>query len=485
MSHPESNADSAGFRQLAAISYQDTCAQLAARLAEFLDPSQADGVVRQGPVPSAIAQAVESAARLVGFYQLRDEAELRRWLAHIIRDSTLPSAVKIQAAEYACAECGAPLAAWLFPQLNGLAAGTAAEAILLADLHLWVKQYRRARELLRAAKPAPDESFTAHLAQRARAWYSRNRPRAALISWRAALQQGPLPPEPAAAFSLFLADNGRFRAAGLRLAAASAPDTPETRLRALLVRHLADPGTKPSLRNAAGALLAQAPDLPSFMRVFAPFATQLTTRLDRAPPRAGDLKLAGAYTQLLFAECDQGRFFTESLLVGSKFPVYAGAMSEVMEIMDARARADESFVDGHAALAVYAWGAGLQREAERCLEREPAARPHSPVGWFRLALAASLLGQTDTAVGFLERLHRQAPDYFQQNPLPVVWGMLSILLKALGWREAAAQAAEMTARAPFWDHRQALLARVPARDRPVALPPFQWPAWLRPPGSTP
>lgn len=460
--------------QQAAGSYHNACDQMLGQVLHLLEPNGQRHGKQTKTAPPMVMQMAGAALALRRFLSTTQPGEVRRLIPHMMDDPNLPATAKILAANHYCTVCQEN-PSWLLPYLKLDVGATPAQQCFMGNLALWARQYTRARTCYQAAAHGDPAMTADFLANMAAFWQVQDLDRAAVLCWNQARRIQPLSPTQQLALCQCLLARGRFHAANRLSADLPETGTQEDQLRRLFIRQITVPGPDSSLFSAARELLAQFPAMPSTMRVFAPAVVQLGFRLEALTLSGPHRRLARGYAQILRAEWSLGRYFQDSLLSGSRLLVFAGLLEDAMAVMAQRQQADAAFVDGYAALAIYAWMAGLAGPAEACLAHEPTGRPHDPMGWFRLALAAGLLKKPAAASGFLEQLHAQAPDFFAQSGSVPLWSMAAILLKTLGWPQLANMFAARSQGHRFWQYRRKIFECAPTAGVPVPLPAFRWP----------
>ncbi|OGV46862.1 MAG: hypothetical protein A2X46_15900 [Lentisphaerae bacterium GWF2_57_35] len=470
-------------RQIAAITYAGITAQIREQMLGLLDRRSNASIFSYRQAPSSIREIVESVGRLMELNTRDSEPEFHRLLQRILSNSAINALIKLQVAEQYCALTGGQNAAWVIQDLNDNELTAPHQQLPFINLCLWTNQFAKAKTAADKVIESKAQSICDHLAAKAVSWHVRDRRRASLFCWHQAAKTGPLNPAQILTFCMLLLDIGRVSAAKRifrKIEHSACHANPDDQLRTAFARHMLSLSSEEDLRNEAESLLQRTSLNASFIRLFHPCCNQLFYRLEIPHPNACDKKLARAYSQLLLAEWHLKRFSPESLLVGSKFLAYSDLMPQAMEIMGERQIKDSTFVDGFSSLAVYAWIAGMNDAAQACYAREPLERPHTSLGWLRMALAAALLGKICEAERFLKRLYDQAPDFFIQQPSSTrLWGILSILLKTMGWERAAKQVAIFASSDPYWKYRQHLFVRCPIAEKTAAIPAFKWPAFFQ------
>ncbi|MDD2236682.1 MAG: hypothetical protein PHG65_05705 [Kiritimatiellae bacterium] len=457
------------------MSYKDSTGRILSGILGMLESARADQGV---PVFPPVVDAVNAALTLRDYHALTEAPAIHRAFMELIRHPGLPAEYVRRAFQYWLIQDAGAFAdgvpEFLFEERPDLPWLPLVPAVLLLEFNP-----RRARGLLEKAL-ANDPDLTVWALHRLSIFFSnRLSRRTEMLCRRALMSSGRATVVQQVEYGLFLLEAGRLKAAEAVVSTQPNPETPQDQWRTVFLEHMVRAESVDGLRAATRECLERHPGMPAFMRVFAPFVLRLYCRLEADHPHARDLHLAGGYAQILLGEWDAGRFHTDSLLIGSRFPVCAGRIREVIPILIARQDADSTFTDGFAAMSFYASCAGLSREAEECLELEPLGRAHEPVGWFRLAVAAGLLQKKEEAIAFLERLYQQEPDFFMRQNTPVFWSMAAILFKTLGWRDAARRTEVLAEAASGWSYRCAFLSRRPASEKPVPLPSFDWPHGLR------
>ena len=416
--------------------------------------------------------------------------ELHALTRRVLEHPSVLMTTKVDVASYYVARVPREEARWVLPWVKAGTWGSDIQWPLVA-LHIALCQFGDAKILLRRQNLLDRDFLVRHLHEQAERWRSKGNRRASLFCRHELARRNCLNASWALDECLLLLHQGKIRGAFnlfCRRLQGTADLAPDDCLRLAFVeyvmgrmgmRQIVSNDGALELQQEASRVFKEASGSLSTLRVFSPYAMGLFQRLDGLSLQKTDVVLVEAYAHLLSEEERWGGLTPADILLAGKFMVGAGRGEEALPWMEKRTAQDSQFVDGYATLSVYASSVGLRAWADMCLSLEPMERAHSPGGWFRIALAAAMLGDMSMVADAFRRLHACAPDFFAQwSAGKGSWGVLSLLLHLLGYATASRQAGKLAEKETGWRYRKMLLARFPQGRPVVAMPPFVWPELL-------
>ena len=159
--------------------------------------------------------------------------------------------------------------------------------------------------------------------------------------------------------------------------------------------------------------------------------------------------------------------------------VLNGQAAEAINVMDQHYRANPEYKDGYTFLSLFFWIVGDIMRARFCLSAETFRPCKEPSILFARAVAVGIIGEVEKAVNILEELCRISRNFFIESRESTVWGMFSLLLKAVGQEKLSTRAIKLSEKTDrLHQYRSHLYHRIPIGSQSLAIPPFVMPSEL-------
>jgi tetratricopeptide (TPR) repeat protein len=149
---------------------------------------------------------------------------------------------------------------------------------------------------------------------------------------------------------------------------------------------------------------------------------------------------------------------------------------DAIDIMEQYYNANPGYTDGYTYLSLYILTIGDIQRAKSCLSREIFNSCKKPYVLFARAVALGVLGEKKGAIKYLKEIYSIDSNFFINNETPTIWGMFSILLKALGQNMLSVKTYKLAENKDFYHkYRSNLLDQIPSGQRKLPIPPFALP----------
>jgi hypothetical protein len=227
-----------------------------------------------------------------------------------------------------------------------------------------------------------------------------------------------------------------------------------------------------ALRGAEA--LAPEPIVPTALH---PYSTFLMRRAESPDADPFDQYAAGVLAAAMLEENEIKPYPSHQIMTLARWLVLARRSGNAVQLIEERSKHSAKLTDAFASLCLFLWICGEVALAREYLPRVDCASATSDMGWFIRSVACAVAGDTNRAAACLSSLFQQAPGFFEEQPGVTVWGMLALLLKALGHDSLGRSARSLAARKDPWDFRRVhLWDRVSVPQAALPFPRFPLPA---------
>ncbi len=150
--------------------------------------------------------------------------------------------------------------------------------------------------------------------------------------------------------------------------------------------------------------------------------------------------------------------------------------AEAIDVMNQYYNENSEYRDGFTFLALFFWIIGDSSMAKKCLSVETFGSCEEPSILFARSIAVGIIGKAKSAVKILEALYRIDENFFIESKELTIWGMFSLLLKALGQEKLSLIAIKMAEKTDsLHQYRSHLYHRVPKGLHSFPIPLFVMP----------
>jgi len=204
-----------------------------------------------------------------------------------------------------------------------------------------------------------------------------------------------------------------------------------------------------------------------------PYSTFLMRRAESPNADPFDKHATGVLASAMLQEHELNPYPSHQILTLARWLILAKRSGDAVRLIEEQMKPFAALTDGFANLCLFLWIAGDTSLAQKYLPRVDCVSATSDMGWFIRSVACAVAGDANCAAACLSSLYRQAPDFFKAQPGVTVWGMLALVLKALGHDALARSARSLAAQKDPWDSCRAhLWDQVSSPKSALPFPPF-------------